>query len=180
MKQQAFAAFKKQPQSFGGTLLKGHAKGKRPIDTKKPLHLVLRSDHPLSLRSPTTFGDVNLIVKNAVEKYGFTVYRFANVGNHLHVLLRVTNRHLWARFIREITGRIAQLIRTRSGRTEPVWAHKPFTRVVQSWRKDFQNVRGYIFLNELEGGCVITHVEKRILRRLRAFWCGDGPPLAHS
>lgn len=172
MKQQAFTGFKKQSQSFGGTLLKGHAKCKRPIDTKKPLHLVLKSDHPLSLRSPTTFGDVNLIVKNAAEKYGFKVYRFANVGDHLHVLMRVANRHLWARFIREVTGRIAQLIREKSGLDRAVWAHKPFTRVVQGWRKDFTNVASYIFLNELEGGCVITPIEKRILQRLRAFWCG--------
>lgn len=172
MKQQAFSGFEKQSQSFGGSLLKGHAKCKRPIDTKLPLHLVLSSDHQLSLRSPTTFGDVNLIIKNAVAKYGFKVYRFANVGNHLHILLRVPNRHLWARFIREITGRIAQLIRSRSGLKNPVWAQKPFTRVVQSWRKDFENVASYIFLNELEGGCVITPIEKRILQRLRAFWCG--------
>lgn len=170
MKQQAFAGFKRPQAKFGGSLLKGNAKCRRPIDSKKPMHLVLRSRHALSLRSPRVFGDVNLIVKQASEKYGFPVYAFANVGDHLHVCLRIKNRHLWAAFIREVTGRIAQLIQTASGQLERVWAHKPFTRVVQSWRRDFANVKRYIFLNELEGGCVISTKEKRILLKLKAFW----------
>lgn len=169
MKQQAFD-LGRQAQAFGGTLLKGNAKCRRPLDTKKPLHLVLRSDHPMSMRSPRVFGDVNLIVTKAAAKYGFTVYEFANVGNHLHVLLKVANRHLWAAFIREITGRIASLVRYTSGIAKRFWTHKPFTRVVQSWRRDFKNVRTYIFLNELEGGHVIDARQKAILKKLRSFW----------
>lgn len=170
MKQQAFQGFKRTRPEFGGTLLKGNAKTKRPLDSKKPLHLVLRSRHEMSLRSPRVFGDVNLTMKKAAEKYGFTIYAFANVGDHLHVLLRVTNRHLWAAFIREVTGRIAQLVQRLSNRATKVWAHKPFTRVVQTWRKDFENVKRYIFLNELEGGHVISANEKRMLQVLKKFW----------
>lgn len=167
MKQQAFKIPKANP-AFGGTLLKGNAKTKRPLDTKKPLHLVLRSEHPTSLRNPKVFGNVNLQVKITAEKYGFRIYEFANVGDHLHVLMRVTNRHLWAKFIREVTGRIAALM--RQVRNRKVWAHKPFTRIVQGWRRDFKNVKAYIFLNELEGGAVIDAKQKRILSRLRKFW----------
>lgn len=170
MKQQPFAGFHGTKTVFGGSLLKGHAKSKRPLDSKKPLHLVLSSGHPMSLRSPKAFGGVNLIMKKAAEKYGFPIYAFANVGDHLHVLLRVTNRHLWAAFIREVTGRIASHIQGLAKRKERVWLQKPFTRVVQSWRQDFKNVKDYIFLNELEGGSVITATEKRLLQKLRAFW----------
>lgn len=124
----------------------------------------------MSLRSPKVFGGVNLTMKNAAEKYGLTIYAFANVGDHLHLLLRIKNRHLWAAFIREVTGRIAQLIQEVSGRRRKVWARKPFTRIVQSWRRDFKNVKRYIWLNELEGGSVISAIEKRILLKLKAFW----------
>lgn len=168
MRQQTLAGFQKNKAVFGGSLLKGNAKTKRPLDTKKPLHLVLSSEHSVSLRSPKVFGDVNLQVKKSAEKYGFRIYAFANVGDHLHILLRVTNRHLWAAFIREVTGRIASLLRAFKNMT--VWAHKPFTRVVQGWRKDFRNVKDYIWLNELEGGCVIGVKQKRWLQKLRAFW----------
>lgn len=171
MQQQAFAGFKKTKPAFGGNLLKGNAKSKRPLDSKKPLHLVLRSQHEVSLRSPKAFGPVNLVVKQAAEKYGVRIYAFANVGDHLHVLLKISNRRLWAAFIREIAGRIASLLRTF--KNTQVWAHKPFTRVVQSWRRDFRNVKDYIFLNELEGGSVISAAQKRVLQKLRTFW-SDG------
>lgn len=170
MKQQSF--FKRQNMSFGGSLLKGHAKCQRPVDSKKPLHLVLRSQHPISLRSPSVFGEVNLLMKNTAEKYGMRIYEFANVGNHLHVLMRVTKRHLWAAFIREVTGLIATLMRNK--RDEKVWAHKPFTRVVQGWRRDFENVRTYVFLNELEGGCVIDANQKSTLQKLRREFDSTG------
>lgn len=174
MKQQAFTGFRRINPAFGGTLLKGNAKSKRPLDSKKPLHLVLRCQHEMSLRSPKVFGDVNLTMKKAAEKYGCTIYAFANVGDHLHVLLRVTKRQNWAAFIREVTGRIARLVQHVSGCLAKVWAHKPFTRIVQSWQRDFRNVKQYIWLNELEGGSVIDATQKRILQRLRPFW-SEGP-----
>ncbi len=147
MKQLKFDFAKKNALEFGGSLLKGNARSKRPLDSKKPIHLVLRraANQP-SMRSPKNYLLVDIVIKEAAKEYGVTVYSFANVGNHLHLALRISSRRLWSRFIREITGRIAQHI----GQTKGFWMHKPFTRVVSGWGKAYTIVRKYIHLNNLE------------------------------
>ena len=162
--------FKSQTK-FGGSLLKGNARGKRPMDSKLPLHTVLRTTKS-SLRRPAVYRDVNLIVTKAAAKYGVTIYKYANVGNHIHMLLKVTSRRLWAYFVREITGRIAQLVQGLRGpqKGERFWSDKPFTRVVAGWGKAFQAVLNYIYLNQMEGEGNIKRSEVASYREYRALF----------
>lgn len=101
--------FGKATDCFGGSLLKGNPKNRRPLDSKLPIHLVLRarSGH---MRIPRLFRPVNQLVEDCSRKHGVTIYRYANVGNHLHLLLKISRRHRWPPFIRELTGRIAYLV----------------------------------------------------------------------
>lgn len=152
---------------FGGQLLKGNARQARPIDTKLPLHLVLRSHGRASLRSPQLFNKVSAMVERTSKKYGVRIYEWANVGNHIHLLIRVTKRPLWSAFIRELTGKIARA----AGKTnEKFWIYKPFTRVVPGWQKAFRSVKDYVTLNRHEAEGVIKRGDVKNLRELYAIW----------
>lgn len=168
-KQLAFrdSAFKKRIV-FGGQLLKGNARESRPTNSKLPLHLVLRSHGRISMRNPLLFNAINEIVERVARKYGVKVYEYANAGNHIHLLIRVTKRQLWSAFIREITGRIA-LKTKRFGRTK-FWIYKSFTRVVSGWKKAFNSVRDYVTLNRHEADGAIKRGDVKNLRELYAIW----------
>jgi hypothetical protein len=77
----------------------------------------------------------------------------ANVGNHLHLHVKLSNRRGYAPFIRALTGAIAMLVsgaRRDHGIEGKFWDYRPFTRVIVSL-KAFLNLRDYIAINRLEG-----------------------------
>jgi hypothetical protein len=73
MKQQNLFTFFKNPahtkatsrKYFGGALSKGKRKARRPLDTKKPLHLVLRADTAKS----GSLLKRQIQIDNALKKY---------------------------------------------------------------------------------------------------------------
>jgi REP element-mobilizing transposase RayT len=166
--------FKKQ-LAFGGSLLKNsHAKAARPLSSQQALHIVLRSE--------VAKGNFSLlkherVIRNTLkkmgEKHGVKVYRVANAGNHLHLLVRFTKRRGLQNFLRGSTGLIARKVLGRerglgrnTSRTEAphplenapldrgekkfkFWSQRPFTRIV-SWGKDFDGTLSYLKLNSLE------------------------------
>ncbi len=150
-KQQAFktSGFEKPKDWFGGSYLKSHPKTRRPLDSKLPLHIVLRANASV-LRQPKTYARVNELVERISRKYGVRLYEYANVGNHLHLLVRIPKVQAWARFIRELTGRIAQELKGPA-KGKPFWSARPFTRVVRGWRRAYRIVKDYMLLNRLEG-----------------------------
>jgi hypothetical protein len=91
------------------------------------------------------------------------LYEYANVGNHLHLLIKLRNRPSWAAFIREVTGRIAQLTGTK-------WLHRPFTRIVRGWRKAYRNARRYVLLNFYEAEGSLAENEELELREMRQVY----------
>jgi hypothetical protein len=103
--------FKKQ-LSFGGSLLKlSHAKTARPLSSKQALHVVLRSDFAHGSRSLLRHERVirNMLLKQG-RRHGVKVYRVANAGNHLHLLVRFTKRRGLQNFLRGSTGLIARKV----------------------------------------------------------------------
>lgn len=60
------------------------------------------------MRKPKAYGRVNKILVQTIKKHGVTLYDYSNVGNHLHILLKVSHVRRWPAFIRELTGRISQ------------------------------------------------------------------------
>lgn len=170
LKQLEFEGFKRVGDSFGGSLLNGNnPKTKRPLDSKFPVLLTLRGIQG-GLRSPKTFLKVNDLVYDTAKKYGVRVYEYANVGNHLHVLICVKKLRLWAAFIRELTGRIAALMKSFFQMDGKFWKHRPHTRIVRSWKKAYKAVKLYVHLNFLEGEGHISRKEIRTLKDLRVFY----------
>jgi REP element-mobilizing transposase RayT len=133
--------FRKSALLFGGSLLRGNARGPRPLSTKLPLHVVFKAAKGMrSMKSPRLFRPVNLMVHQVAKKYGISIYQYANVGNHLHVLVQLPSRRAWVQFAREVAGGVAQTMSNKKG----FWGQKPFTRVVAGWRTAFWTVKKYI------------------------------------
>lgn len=166
------SGFSKLGDSFGGSKLKGNARSARPLDSKFPIHLTLRSRKSV-MRLPKTFVIVERTIEETSKKYGVTIFKRANVGNHLHLLLQI-NTWLWAKFIRELTGRIAQAL-GQLGLSDKMgfWQFKPHTRIVRGWRQAFKSALEYVRLNQIEALGFINRKETKSLKDLRAIWA-DG------
>src|ERR1051325_5110955 len=97
-------------RSFGGSFIKGHARAERPISTRRSMHLVLRSSLAVGERSFLSRGlGVERLVRRVGRMHGVRVYRFANRGNHLHLIVRPRSRQAFHGFLRTITGLIARI-----------------------------------------------------------------------
>ena len=150
--------------SHGGEHSKGKRKGLRPFDPKQALHVVLRSSKArgkYSMLAPQHCNHIRNLVSRLKARWGVSVYRYANVGNHLHLLIRAKSRTDWQGFIRELSGAIAIIVTgakkgsalARSKTTDIAesakrgfWDHLVFTRIVQFGR-DFSNVARYVTTN---------------------------------
>ncbi len=164
------AGFEKQPDSFGGESLKGNAKSARPLDSKLPIHLTLRASRSV-LRVPKYFGKVEEIIRAVSLKHGVKIYSRANVGNHLHMAIKIVHVRRWAAFIRELTGRLGLLMRGLMD-GEKLWLYRPHTRIVRGWKKAFEILLDYIELNRWEAEGFISRKDIKTLKDLRFFFGG--------
>jgi REP element-mobilizing transposase RayT len=161
----------------GGSLRAGKRKLARPIDPKRPLHLVMRASAARGKRSmlaPTHAKRVDALVRKYAGRFQVRVHRYANVGNHLHFLIQGRDRRGIQSFLRVLPGQIAQMItgarkgeRLERGR---FWDALAFSRVVE-WGKAFEAAMLYVFKNQLESGRLFRRVEID-----RLFAKGASPP----
>jgi REP element-mobilizing transposase RayT len=145
--------------------------------------LVLRSSKAKgewSFRKPKHSAKITQIIEKFARKYGVRVISMANVGNHLHFHIRLTNRFGYKPFIRAITASITMAV-TGASKLKPLkkaakdkfWDYRPFTRIVDSF-KAFLNLKDYVEINQWEGQGFSRErsrlfiVEKEFIRR--GFW----------
>jgi REP element-mobilizing transposase RayT len=97
-------------------------------------------------------------MKELASRTGVRVYEYANVGNHVHLLVRAKHRSAFQRFLRSFAGVAARLITgARRGRSVGrFWDRLAYSRVV-SWGREFRCVREYVIRNELEFLGVISY-----------------------
>ncbi len=174
-KQLSFLSFDIKPVSrqFGGALLKGNPKEKRPLSLKNPLHLVLKSKNTFganSMLAKAHASRIDRLVRKQAGCCGVKIYHFVNVGNHLHLVIRLQDRRLYHVFIRAISGLIARQVlgKERGSQREaqdssldmkPVmktkkfqfWVARPFTRFV-TWGADYKNLSLYMKKNQAQAG----------------------------
>lgn len=151
----------KKLYAFGGELFKKR-RGRlnpRPVSIKHPMHLVLKSSQAkgeFSFLRPANRRSIELALKKHSQRCGVVVLHVANVGNHLHLMLRFKRRALYKSFIRGFTAAIALSVGKRNrwkkskSKLEKFWSYRPFTRIIES-KRHFLTTRDYIFINELEG-----------------------------
>ncbi len=151
----------KKEQAFGGTLLK-KAKNRhdRPVSSKHPMHLVLKST---KAKGRFGFGTtknsqaIRKLVDAHCSRYGVKCIQYSNNFNHLHLMLKFPSRAVYLRFIRSLTGAIALAVSGASKLTSlkaifggaKFWDFRPFTRIVYGWR-GYSIARDYVLLNRLE------------------------------
>ncbi len=158
---------KKAGAKHGGELSLGKRKTFRPIDTKQALHIVLKSSKArgtLSMLHPQHCNSIDHFIRKTAQRWGVRVFQFANVGNHLHLLIQVPTREAWKRFSKELSGGIAQIVtgaqkgsalkRSQDSSVPDsakrgFWDHLLFTRIV-SFGRDYAGVVRYFIKNLFE------------------------------
>ncbi len=147
----------------GGETRKGCRKIARPVDPKRSMHIVLRSSRArgeLSLLNLTNRKIVEKVLLAAQKRFAVKVYNKANVGNHLHLIIKARTRRDFQAFMRMISGRIAALVTgAKKGHsfkpdatagTRKFWDALAFSRVI-NWGRDFIDTQIYITKNLFEG-----------------------------
>jgi REP element-mobilizing transposase RayT len=151
MKQIEFGFFQnsKIAPAFEGELLKGKRKSKRPLSTKAPMHLILRSSQSKVFR-PTNQRLEKLIHRTAKES-GVGIYELAINWSHIHFVIKIQRRENYVKFIRVLTSRLAMAVQKIEAplKTQKLFTLRPFTRILH-WGRDFKNTLEYLGLIQLE------------------------------
>jgi hypothetical protein len=75
LRQTGFSFLKNYTKEFGGSLLIGRRKTRRPLSTKSPIHLILKSSGNKIFHPANT--DMNKIVRLDAKRLGIKVYDLA-------------------------------------------------------------------------------------------------------
>jgi REP element-mobilizing transposase RayT len=116
----------------------GRRKSKRPLSSRRPIHLILKADPGLRRHER---GICRLVFRRA-EQTGVKVFRMVVSSDHIRCVVKTHSRRAYNSFIRSISGLISKIFRIK-------WRHRPATRLA-SWGKDFRGLLDYLKLNEWE------------------------------
>src|SRR6266516_6150742 len=128
-------AFAVTNTEHGGRAQRGRRKTERPVSTRYPMHVVLHSHRAQGDWSLSRHGRVvRAALRACADRNGVKVHGFANVGNHLHLLVRARRREAFQGFLRSFAGIVARAI-TGARRTRPLaggrfWGALAWSRVV--------------------------------------------------
>jgi hypothetical protein len=146
--------FKKTETQSGGTVGVGKRKTARILDSRKPIHFVLKSNKSIQLHLHSR--QLRMLLFHFAKKFGVKVYKESVQKDHWHFCIKITNRTLYRSFIRALSGTIA--LKLGKG----LWTQRPFSRIV-TWGRDLFNVLDYILLND----CEITGIVPYAIRKSR-------------
>lgn len=141
--------------THGGTNTKGHRKEQRPLANRKWHHLTLKSSKAKGTWSfllPKNQALVNEILLEKAKRWGVELRDTVNMGNHLHMKCKFSNKKNFQNFLRVITCLIARKI-TGAHRGNKLssgfWQGLAFTRVLKTSIEEFQ-LRGYFKANRIQ------------------------------
>lgn len=170
-KQRQDSFWQAPPKDHGGDLRKGKRKSLRPIATDRPLLLTFKSE---KAKGKWSFlrreREVQAEVYEAAERFKVKIRRYANVGNHLHIVVQAKRRWQIQSFLRVLPQSVMFLI-TGARKGNPIgkfWTQLVWSRIVE-WGRDWRNVCRYIDKNLWEAAGVPRDV-------VDAFYNGKGPP----
>ena len=127
---------------FGGSLLENKRKSERVLALKRPIHLTLKGDtaNSGSLLYKTKY------IKEQIEKWSYKfdikIYDFSINSNHIHFSAKISSRDNYKKFIKALTGRLAQVLKFK-------FIVRPFTKII-SWGRQFKRLLEYIIQNKEE------------------------------
>ncbi len=164
----------KERLTHGGELSKGRRKLSRPIATRRPMHIVMRSSLALggwSFLHPSHAPYIRRIVPLLARRFNVQLYEWSQNSNHLHLLLRAATRDGLKHFLMTVSGQISQKItcaRKGAPLAKRFFDHIPFSRIVE-WGRSLVTARRYVIQNNLEARGLIAY-------RPRKLKSGHGPP----
>jgi REP element-mobilizing transposase RayT len=141
--------------AHGGSESRGKRKTERPFSPKAPIHIVLKSKRAKgtwSLLHRKNASRITSMIYVYSARFKIHVYRSANVGNHLHLLIKAEDRKNLADYLRVLAGRIAVTVTGAQKHCKKIgkfWDHLCWSRLVK-WGREFHYVQRYVFANELE------------------------------
>jgi len=142
------------PLEHGGSVRKGRRKTRRPFDAKRPMHLVMRSTRAKgawSFLHRRNKAGIHTLLVDLCKRYSVKLYRYENVGNHLHLIVRFPSRKELRAFLRVFAQGVMFLV-TGACKGEPkgrFFEQIAYTRVV-NWGREFTVLKNYLWKNALE------------------------------
>ena len=155
--------FEKPKLVHGGEHSVGKRKTRRPISTKKPLHVVLRSGRAkgkLCLRGSGNNQLTEQMIKRYSKMFYIRIYKYSINSNHIHMALRTRSREALQNFLRALAGNLAVKILKAHGESGKFWDLLAFSRIAE-WGNGFRTLIAYVIQNQLEAiGAVAYKVRK--------------------
>jgi len=150
----------------GGELWRGRRKSRRPLATRRAVHVVFRSSlakGAWSFLAARHAVYVREQLPKVARLYGVRLYEISNNGNHIHLLLRARTQEGLKSFFMVFCGKLASRI-TGARRGKPFgrrfFDHVPYTRIVE-WGNAFKVAKNYVLKNALEALGLVTHHRAR-------------------
>ena len=131
--------FKLDPLFAGGSLTKGKRKTQRPLSTKKPLHLILKSQSKNLL---CRRKEILKFIDKYSQRFEIRAYGVSVQKDHIHFAVKIPSRGAYVKFIRTLSAMLSRIFKVR-------WRYLPFSRIL-SWGRDFRNVILYLKKNDEE------------------------------
>jgi REP element-mobilizing transposase RayT len=137
---------------FGGELLVGKRKTKRPLSTKHAIKTVIRGDVTQCGTFRAYPRRITKMINHYAKKFDIRVYEFSINSNHLHLLIKISQLKDFGRFMRALCGAMALEFNVK-------WYHRPWTRIV-GWGRAFKIARDYVIKNQKESAGEIRYGRK--------------------
>ena len=94
----------KTEKEFGGALNRGRRKSARPLDPTRPIHFILKATNSHELLANRVFVEEK--ARALAARFGVRVYALVVNADHVHMILKISRRDLYARWVRGLTGRL--------------------------------------------------------------------------
>src|SRR4051812_31400799 len=126
---------------FDAEKRRGRRKSERPFHPKLALHVTMRAAKARGssslLHQSHKYRVTDLLYRSA-RNHRVRVYRFANVGTHIHLLLQARDRKGLRAFLRQFAGGVAQVVTgSVKGRPQKFWDSTAWSKMI-NWGRHFK------------------------------------------
>ncbi|MBF0316117.1 MAG: transposase [Oligoflexia bacterium] len=108
---------------------------KRILSSKKPIHIVLKSNLPLSIQGHHALLYVRQLLREIESRYGVVVFQYSLERNHLHLFLLTGAACRLSDGMQYLGSKLARYFNKRFSRKGSFWHDRFFSSIKQSARE---------------------------------------------